>query len=132
QLIEYAGLLREVDDALRSPMDAGDIAHWRERFATLAWAPATERLAAPMAQLLPTVRPAQVDHLRQRFEAKNRDFRREYMPTSRRSLTEARAERMTERAERFLGPLRRDQQQRVKDVAADMPSNEPAMLAERE
>ncbi len=133
QLGQYASLLREVDDALRTRVDDGVIGHWRERAAVAAWAPLAERLAGPMAEVLPTLRPEQLQRLRRRFEDKNRDARREYLPASgRRTVESARAERIVKRAEFFFGSLSAEQRALIRARADAMPASEPAWLAERE
>lgn len=133
QLGQYAALLREVDDTLRTPVAPGEVGRVRERALALAWTPLAERLAGPMAEVLPTLRPQQLDRLRKRFAHKNRDARREYLPTSGRKTVEgARADRLTKRAEFFFGSLDSRQTELIRARAAAMPATEEALLAERE
>ncbi len=132
QLNQYAAFLRQVDDTLRTPLDGEDVGRWRERAASEAWEPVAERLAGPMAELIPSLRPEQVQRLRKRFEDKNREQRKEMIPTGRRTVVDARVERLVKRAEFFLGDLTDAQHKEIRARAAAMPASEEASLAERQ
>lgn len=133
QLVQYAGFLREVDDTLRKPVDGDEVGRWRERAAADGWTPVAERLAGPLAELIRTLRPEQVAKLRKRFEEDNRKHVRENLPTSgKKTVLDARVERLVKRAEFFLGDLTDEQRHQIRERAAGFPASEQAWLAERE
>ena len=131
QLPEYAAFLHEVDVQLRQPVDAADIGAWRERIKAI-WPPIAARLAPPMAQLLATVRPEQVARMQQRITESNQKLRSEYLPVRGKSRETARADRIIERAEFFLGSLSGPQEAELRKQAADLPATEESFLDERE
>lgn len=131
QLPQYVEFLREVDDGLRSPVDASAIGRWRDRIGE-AWTPVAERLAPGLADLALTLRPEQIERARKRLDERSEELRREYLPDDGTSREEARAERVVKRAEFFLGRLGRQQKRELEALAAALPASEDTWLTERE
>lgn len=131
QLPEYAAFLREVDDRLRTPVDAAELGLWRDRVGA-AWEALAERLAPGVAELGLTLREDQIRRMRERFADSNEELREEMLPAKGRTLEEARAERLVKRAEFFLGRLTSAQAREISVLAAGLPPGEEAWLAERE
>jgi hypothetical protein len=130
QLPQYVAFLREVDDGLRTSVDAADVARWRDRVAE-AWIPLADRIAPGLAELALTLRPEQIDRMRKRLEESNEEAREKYLPIDR-PVEEVRAERVVKRAEFFFGRLTRAQQRELQTLAAVLPPSEETWLAERE
>jgi hypothetical protein len=130
QLPQYVGFLQEVDDGLRTRVDAADIGRWRDRIGE-AWAPVADRLAPGLAELALTLRPEQIERARKRLDERSEELRRDYLPEGKPS-DEARAERVVKRAEFFLGRLGRQQKRELEALAAALPATEETWLAERE
>lgn len=130
QLPQYVAFLNEVDGRLHTTVDAGDIGRWRDRVAQ-AWVPVAERLAPGLADLALTLQPEQIDHLRKRLRESNEEARERYLPEDRKP-EEARAERVTKRAEFFLGRLGPAQKRNLQALALALPPTEEDWLAERE
>ena len=131
QLPEYGAFLREVDDRLRTPVDAESFGPWRDRVGE-AWEALAERLAPGVAELGLTLREEQIRRLRERFADANEKLRGEMLPAKGKTREEARAERLVKRAEFFLGRLTSAQAREISVLAAGLPPTEEAWLAERE
>lgn len=131
QLPEYGVFLRRVDDELRNGgVDAGRIAAWRTRVGA-AWTPLAERLAPLLVDLAPTLRPAQVERLRQRLEASDRKFRERHLPPEAGAIVEERGDRLVKRAKFFFGEVSFEQGQALRVRAAALPPAEEAWYLER-
>jgi len=131
QLPEYVGFLREIDDGLRTRVDAADVTRWRERVGD-AWQPIAERVAPGLAELAVTLRPEQIEHLRERMRKYNEDARDEHLPEGEGAREKARADRELKRAEFVLGRLGAAQARDVRAKAAALPATEEHWFAERE
>lgn len=131
QLPEYGAFLRDVDDRLRTPVDAEAFGPWRDRVGE-AWEALAERLAPGVAELGLTLREEQIRRLNERFADANEKLRREMLPARGKTREEARAERLVKRAEFFLGRLTSAQAREISVLAAGLPPTEEAWLAERE
>lgn len=138
ELPQYARLLKQVDERIQKADGGQDDAlrpvefrAWRETLVS-SWAPLVDRLSGPTAQLLGSLRPAQVEHLKAKLDEDNRDMVRKYKLDSPKGMAQARADRMIERAEFFLGRLTSDQKRELREMAADLPADENLWLAERQ
>lgn len=131
QLPDYASFLREADDRLRGEIGADDFGRWRDR-AMQAWEPIAERLAPGVAELGLTLREEQIRRMRERFVESNEKQREQMLPARGETREQARAERLVKRAEFFLGRLTPAQVREITALAAALPPNEEAWLAERE
>lgn len=108
QLPQYASMLREVDDRILAGAQVSDLSAWRDR-ALQSWPPVVQRVAPTMAQLLVSLKPAQLERLRNRMAEANRKWLKEHGGRDERAAQAARAERYLERAEFFFGDLSREQ-----------------------
>lgn len=131
QLPEYVEFLREIDDGLRTRIDTADVTRWRERVGD-AWKPIAERAAPGLAELALTLRPEQIEHLRERMRKYNDEAREKLMPDGDGAREKARAQRELERAEFALGKLGAAQAREVRTMAAALPPTEEHWFAERE
>ena len=131
QLDDYAGLLREVRQALA----AGDVDEARIRGWRLAmferWKPIADRAAPGVAEVAVSLEPAQLQRLRDGMERDNDRIRREWLPPGRAERIEARTRRYVERAEQFLGALTAEQRQLARRMAAEVPDGEEQWFAQR-
>jgi len=134
QLPAYAAFLRELDGRARAstPLDAAEVTRWRLRVVDEAWRPAAEQLAPALAELALTLRPSQIQRVRQQFVERNREQMREFLPTGAKARDEARAERLQRRVGWVLGDLDGEQKRELRQAAVALPSAEDAWWAERE
>lgn len=133
QLPRYVAFVREFERDSARPVPASRIAAAREFATGEAWPPVAARVAPGMAELLVTLRPSQLAHLRREIADANRKWLKERMRGGdREAAVKARAERMFERTEFFLGSLDRDQKRMLREQAGEMPVNDDAWYAERE
>lgn len=131
QLPRYAGFLREVESKVGAGVDADDLARWRDRVAE-AWEPVADRMAPGVAELALTLRPAQIERLRQRLDESAAKSREKMLPEGESARSRARLERIVDRAEFFLGGLGRAQLRELKPVVDALPAVEEDWIAERE
>ena len=131
QLPRYAGFLREVESKVESGVDADDLARWRDRVAD-AWEPIAERMAPGVAELALTLRPAQVERLRQRLDESTAKSREKMLPDGDAARARARLDRVVDRAEFFLGGLGRAQLRELKPAVDVLPPVEEDWIVERE
>ena len=131
QLPQYSAFLRRVEERLREPVGAAEVAGWRAE-ALAAWVPVAEHLAPGLAELARTLRPEQIDALAASFAEQNREWRADNLPASPAARAKLRADRHEKRAEFFFGSLTREQRREIRALAEALPAPEEAWLAERE
>ncbi len=119
----YADFLRRVEEEMRNPVTASQVAEWR-RTVVEAWVPIADRLAPAVAELGVTLRPEQIAHLREVIAKTNDKAAREYRPADPAKRQEARFKRLVNRAESFLGDPGEAQRQEMRQSAASMAQTE--------
>ncbi len=88
-----------------------------ERWADAAW---THALPA-IATLVPTLEPAQFEHMRKRMDKSNRDFRNDFAKPDAAARQKALVKRTLERAERLYGRFDSAQRERIAQLEAASP-----------
>lgn len=126
----YAEFLRQVEEELRNPVTAGQVAEWRQTVVT-GWAPLAEQLAPAVAEVAVTLRPEQLAHLREAIVKSNAKAAREYRPADPAKRKTARYKRLVERAESLLGDTNDAQKQLMRESAAAMATDEDAWWQSR-
>ncbi len=119
----YADFLRGVEEEIRNPVTASQVAEWR-RTVVEAWVPIADRLAPAVAELALTLRPEQIAHLREVIAKTNDKAAREYRPADPAKRQEARFKRLVSRTESFLGDPVEAQRQVMRQSAASMTATE--------
>ena len=131
QLDDYIALLRDVQRHVAAgDVDEARIRQWRME-AFERWRPIAERAAPGVVEVVSTLTPAQLQHLRAAMERDNEKLRKDWMPADRAERIEARTRRYVERAETFLGSLSAEQKQYAKRLAAQVPDSEDAWFRQR-
>lgn len=133
QLADYARLIDAAQLRLDAPLSADDVlaiqTQVNDRMMVVA------RQAAPeLAQLARTLTPEQLDHFGSKLARDNAKLRRQTVLAGG-EPDKARAERIKrsiERAETWLGRLTPEQEQLLRDVAAQRPTGQQDWLDERE
>lgn len=131
QLPAYAGWLATWRERAGGEVSAEEVCRWTAQARDAIWT-ATERALPAGAQLLPTLRPAQIDHLVAEMADKLADERRERaqpLPEARRA---AALERAVDRAEQLYGTLTEAQQRLLADGLARSPMDAARWLDDRE
>lgn len=85
QLPAYVDFIKSVRERPLTSSTSDEAYQVRQR-AVAAWQPVAEQLAPGLAEMLLTVKPAQVDRLKERFAKENRKLREEYLPSARSGL----------------------------------------------
>ena len=131
QLDDYIALLREV----QRHVAAGDVDEARIRQSRMQaferWRPIAEHAAPGVVEVVATLSPAQLQHLREAMERDNDKLRKTWMPADRGERVESRSRRYVERAETFLGSLTAEQKQYARRLAAQVPDSEDAWFRQR-
>ena len=138
QLKNYALFLNQVaDKAVNSAnraINPTEVASWRTTIEA-AWTPVADRVAGPFTELMLSLKPAQIEHLKKRWAATNKDMREDYVKASAKSAPiarqKARADRVKKRAEFFLDDLTSDQDAMLTKRAREVPDSEEAWYGER-
>jgi hypothetical protein len=131
QLDDYIALLREVQRHVAAgDVDEARIRQWRMQ-AFERWRPIAEHAAPGVVEVVATLTPAQLQHLREALERDNDRLRKTWMPADRSERIEARGRRYVERAETFLGSLSAEQKQYARRLAAQVPDSEDAWFRQR-
>jgi hypothetical protein len=131
QLEDYARLLREAERRIEGGMRAEDVLELQGRMNT-ALAVVGERAAPRLAELALTLQPAQIDHLTDKLTADTSKARRELIRFAGQETLDYRVKRYTERAESWLGRLRQEQQDLVRENLRDRPADHSWWMEERE
>lgn len=127
QLRDYAALIAQARAAVEREVTPAEVlALNRELNARLARL--GEAAAPDLAALALTLRPAQIERLREKLAENNQEWRRESQAESA-NFGDARLRRTVERAESWLGPLSRAQRELLRSLLADRP-NEALTWAE--
>ena len=138
QLKTYTLFLNQLADRAAQtpnrPIPATEVASWRLGIEA-AWLPVAEKVAGPLTELVLTLNPSQLEHLKKRFAVSNKDMRDDYVKATAKSAPaarqKARAERIKKRAEFFLDDLTPEQESMVIKRAREVPDTEEAWYGER-
>ena len=98
----YAGFLGRIEEEVRSPVTATQVAAWRRELQD-GWTPLARQLAPAVAELALTLRPEQLDHLRGAIARANEKAAEKYHPADPALRPTVRYRRLVERTESFLG-----------------------------
>ena len=93
ELPEYARWLRSLNDHIEAPVSVTDVTGWRKT-AVRYWRTVALRVAPDLADMMVTLRPEQIEQMKQRMASENDDYKREFLP-------ERPAERQTRRIKRI-------------------------------
>jgi hypothetical protein len=130
QLPDYAELLLRIEPELRQDTTAERVCGW--------WSHVRERIdrgldaAVPaFAELAPTLRPEQFEHIERRYAKANAEYRDEFLsPDPRRRLVES-AKRVAGRAEWLYGDLDDAQRTRIAEWVQESPFDPAGAYEER-
>ena len=79
ELPEYARWLRSLHVRLGVSVDILEVTSWRET-AIRYWRAAALHMAPDLSELIVSLRPRQIEHMKQRMASDNDDYRREFLP----------------------------------------------------
>ena len=130
QLPEVAALLAAAGQDVVAPTTAVAACAWQDRAQALL-APAVERGIQEAAEVLPVLRPAQLEHIAQRQLKARDEMREEFLKGQADERLQASIERALERAERLYGRLGETQRAVVVQGVKDSPFDAQAWLRER-
>ncbi len=123
QLRPTAQWLQNVRRQLREgpPTTAADVTRWRESIIQW-WSPLMQRITPELVTLAVTLKPAQLNKMRSRFEDANERWRRDIHPASPRVRAARREERWIERTDWLFGEVTATQRElirtHVREIAA--------------
>jgi hypothetical protein len=123
QLRPTAQWLQNVRRQLREgpPTTAADVTRWRESIIQW-WPPLMQRITPELVTLAVTLKPAQLNKMRSRFEDANERWRRDIHPASPRVRAARREERWIERTDWLFGEVTATQRElirtHVREIAA--------------
>ena len=98
----YAGFLGRIEEEVRSPVTATQVAAWRRELVD-GWKPLARQLAPAVAELAVTLRPEQLAHLRSAIARANEKAAEKYHPADPARRPTVRYRNLVERTESFLG-----------------------------
>ena len=123
QMRPTAQWLQSVRRQLREgpPTTAADVTRWRESIIQW-WPPLMQRITPELSTLAVTLKPAQLNKMRSRFEEANDRWRRDIHPASPRVRAARREERWIERTDWLFGEVTATQRElirtHVREIAA--------------
>lgn len=131
QLPEYAAQLRAIEKQIRTdqPIDATEINAHRDRIMRKIGA-LLEQAVPDFATLVLTMKPQQFEHLRQRQQKSNTEYRKDHLQNDALQRLDARIKRTSETAEFFFGRLNDAQRAIVARHAAEYSGGEDAAAFE--
>jgi Family of unknown function (DUF6279) len=133
QLKSYAAFLNQVTDKVSSSsaVTVTDVQRWRTTVQD-AWLPFADKVSGPLAELVMTLSPQQIERLKKRFKEGNQQMKDDYVKRDEKAARfKARATRIQKRAEFFLDDLSADQEALVVKRASEGPDSEEAWFDER-
>lgn len=131
ELPRYARFLRGVGREVEDGVDADELGRWRDEVSQ-AWESIAERLAPGVAELALTLRPEQIERLRERLDEGLEKARETMLPAGEAARERARLDRIVKRAETFLGSLSRAQIRAFRPAIDALPPVEEAWIEERQ
>ncbi|MCW7541994.1 DUF1682 domain-containing protein [Aquabacterium sp. A7-Y] len=102
----------------------GEVTRWRDL--------AAEHALPAMADLALKLTPEQIEHLQNRYQKSNREFRKDHLQEDHEERQQARLKRSTERAESLYGRLSPEQRQWLAQRMAASPFDAEVSLRERQ
>ena len=130
ELPEYARWLRSLNGGLDASVDIVEVTNWR-RMLIRYWRVTALRVAPDVSELIVSLRPQQIDHMKQRLASANEDYKQEFLPHDPAMRQARRIKRIEERLEYYFGPLMDVQRDIVRRMAGAMPRNEQVWFEER-
>lgn len=131
QLADYAGLLASAQLQVMGPVSAEQVCRWNDELRSRI-EPAVERGLPLVADLVPTMKPAQLAHLEQRYAKSNAELRKEFLQPRADERLKASIERTVERLETLYGSLDDAQLRAVATSVAASPFDAELWIATRE
>ena len=130
QLPGYNQMLADAQSRMHRTVTPQDIA-WlfaqgEERYRALI-----AQAAGPAAELAAGLRPDNLAALEKKLAKNNADFEEDYILSTPEKRHEKRYERMLEQAERWYGSFSREQKEKIRELAAQVPENYPLVLEDR-
>lgn len=111
-------------------MDIVEVTNWR-RMLIRYWRATALRVAPDVSEMIVSLRPQQIEHMKQRMAAANDDYKHEFLPDDPVKRQARRIKRIEDRLEYYFGPLADVQRDIVRRMAAAMPRNEQVWFEER-
>lgn len=131
QLPDYAQWLATWKQRAGGNVSGEEVCRWtevaRERMQT-----ALDRAVPQAAELLPSIEPAQWQHLERRWAERNAELRREHAQPGRDARLEAALDRSIDRGEQFYGPLSAAQKKLLLEGILGQPMQAEDWLEARE
>ena len=131
ELPEYARFLRRLNDTVQArPIDLNEATAWRRTLKGF-WASSAQRIAPELTEIIVSLRPEQVERMKNRMASENNDYRKEFLPNDLSERQRRRIKRIEERIEEYLGEVTDRQRELVRQMARAMPQNEQSWYEER-
>lgn len=131
QLDDYAVLLARAQHDVVGDVTPQQLCEWNaglRRRVELAF----DQAAPPLAELMATLSPAQVQHIERRYAKSNAEFRREFLQPEPGERLAASVKRAVDRAETFYGRLDAAQRERLARGVVESPFYAELWLSERQ
>ncbi len=140
QLKEYSNFINQITDKVKAnePISVADIQKWR-LISLGAWVPVANKVSRPFTELVLTLTPGQIEHMKKRFAKTNADMRDDYVKANEKggannallARQKARATRIEKRGDFFFDDLTEAQYKLIAKRAAESPDAELAWYNER-
>ena len=132
QLRPTAQWLQNVRRQLREgpPTTAADVTRWRESIIQW-WPPLMQRITPELMTLAVTLKPAQLNKMRGRFEDANERWRRDIPPASPRVRAARREERWIERTDWLFGAVTATQREMIRTHVREIAAFDTLVETER-
>lgn len=131
QLPDYAALLARAQREVMEPTTPQAICAWRDEVQRRIDV-AVERAARPLARLIVTLSPEQLQHMERKLAKDTTELRSDFAQPDREERAQASFKRTLERYETFYGRLDEAQRSRLAQLLAASPFDADRWLAERE
>ena len=112
------------------PPTPADVTRWRETI-TQWWSPLAQRITPDLITIASTLKPAQVNKMRARFEEGNERWRRDIHPASPKVRAARREERWTERTDWLFGEVTATQREIIRSHIQEIAVFDALVEAER-
>lgn len=131
QLPDYVTLLQRAEAEITAPATPAQMCRWMGEITT-RFDRLVDQALPPLAEMVLSMRPEQIEHLARKYERNNEEYRSDFLQRDPDERLQVQMRRVSERAELLYGRLTDAQRERIQQLTAQSPFDPQGWLAERQ
>jgi hypothetical protein len=130
QLPDYAMLVERARSEITQPATPEQMCRWMGELTARLDRMVVQALP-PLAEMVLSMSPAQIDHLARKYERNDEEYRRDFLQRDPEERLQAQMRRASDRAELLYGHLNDAQRERIRELTLQSPFDPEGWLVER-